>query len=183
MVLHGRKSHPLQARVCRQIWFLRPLTGPPLGNYAPDPTDTTGYNSDILGISFVTFDSTSGTNGNATPRIFVGGASNGTSNIFVSNDAGSTCKYTDSIYPPALTADCLVRQGLLWLVRTQRTFPTRAFCRQLKRCFTFLIQTEEALMTGLWVSGGGVASIMDVRLMRLIARICCKIQHHFGRLD
>ncbi|KZP32381.1 carbohydrate-binding module family 1 protein [Athelia psychrophila] len=60
------------------------------GNYAPDPTDTTGYNSDLTGIAWVTFDSTSGTSGTATPRIFVGVASTGTTNIFVSNDAGST---------------------------------------------------------------------------------------------
>ncbi|KAF8203099.1 hypothetical protein BJ912DRAFT_842191 [Pholiota molesta] len=60
------------------------------GNYAPDPTDTSGYNSDIIGISWVTFDKTSGSSGSPTPRIFVGVASNGTSNVFVSTDAGST---------------------------------------------------------------------------------------------
>ncbi|KAI5121827.1 hypothetical protein M0805_003261 [Coniferiporia weirii] len=60
------------------------------GTYVPDPTDTTGYNSDILGVSFVTFDSTSGTSGTATPRIFVGVASLGEDNIFVSEDAGET---------------------------------------------------------------------------------------------
>ncbi|KAI5117689.1 hypothetical protein M0805_003479 [Coniferiporia weirii] len=60
------------------------------GTYVPDPTDTTGYNSDKLGISFVTFDSTSGKSGTATPRIFVGVANLGSDSIFVSNDAGST---------------------------------------------------------------------------------------------
>lgn len=57
----------------------------------PDPTDTSGYNSDKIGVAFVTFDSTSGTSGKATPRIFVGVVSNGTDNVFVSNDGGSTC--------------------------------------------------------------------------------------------
>ncbi|KAG6813089.1 hypothetical protein H0H92_014148 [Tricholoma furcatifolium] len=61
-----------------------------VGNYIPDPTDTTGYNSDIIGIAWVTFDQTSGTSGTATPRIFVGVASNGTSNVFVTENAGST---------------------------------------------------------------------------------------------
>ncbi|TBU35178.1 Oligoxyloglucan reducing end-specific cellobiohydrolase [Dichomitus squalens] len=65
---------------------------PSVGTYVPDPTDTTGYNNDIQGLAWVTFDSTSasGKNGTATPRIFVGVANKGTDNIFVSNDAGST---------------------------------------------------------------------------------------------
>ena len=63
------------------------------GTYIPDPTDTSGYNSDILGVSFVTFDSTSGSSGNATPRIFVGVASLGEDNVFVSEDAGTTCTF------------------------------------------------------------------------------------------
>lgn len=46
-----------------------------------------------MGISFVTFDSTSGKSGAATPRIFVGVANLGSTNIMVSNDAGATCQY------------------------------------------------------------------------------------------
>ena len=64
-----------------------------LGTYAPDPTDSSGINSDPIGITFVTFDSTSGTTGKATPRIFVGVANVGSDNLFVSNDAGTTCKF------------------------------------------------------------------------------------------
>ncbi|TDL28306.1 Oligoxyloglucan reducing end-specific cellobiohydrolase [Rickenella mellea] len=60
------------------------------GTYVPDPTDTSGYNSDKLGITWVTFDSTSGTSGKATPRIFVGVGNLGSTNVMVSNDAGST---------------------------------------------------------------------------------------------
>ena len=65
----------------------------PVGTYVPDPTDTTGYNNDKIGVSFVTFDSTSGSSGKATPRIFVGVATVGSNNLFVSNDAGSTCMH------------------------------------------------------------------------------------------
>ncbi|KAI0348095.1 family 74 glycoside hydrolase [Trametopsis cervina] len=63
---------------------------PNAGSYIPDPTDTSGYNNDKTGVSFVTFDSTSGSSGKATPRIFVGVATNTASNLFVSNDAGTT---------------------------------------------------------------------------------------------
>ncbi|TFY66171.1 hypothetical protein EVG20_g4923 [Dentipellis fragilis] len=63
---------------------------PNTGTYIPDPTDTSGYNSDKIGVAWVTFDSTSGSSGSATPRIFVGVVSNATDNVFVSNDAGST---------------------------------------------------------------------------------------------
>lgn len=69
-----------------------------LGAYVPDPTDTSGYNSDIIGVSFVTFDTTSGSSGSATPRIFVGVASLGEDNIFVSEDAGKTCKHNSVIF-------------------------------------------------------------------------------------
>ncbi|KAL1690415.1 glycoside hydrolase family 74 protein [Schizophyllum commune] len=60
------------------------------GTYVADPSDTTGYNSDIIGVSWVTFDSSSGSSGSPTPRIFVGVASAGEDNIFVSEDAGAT---------------------------------------------------------------------------------------------
>lgn len=61
-----------------------------VGTYAPDPSDTYGYNSDLQGLTFVTFDSTSGTTGGATSRIFVGTADNVTASVYVSEDAGST---------------------------------------------------------------------------------------------
>ncbi|KAJ3506061.1 hypothetical protein NLJ89_g7083 [Agrocybe chaxingu] len=60
------------------------------GTYIPNPSDSSGYNSDRVGLAWVTFDQSSGSSGRATPRIFVGVVSNGTSNIFVTNDAGST---------------------------------------------------------------------------------------------
>lgn len=62
-----------------------------LGTYIQDPSDASGIASDIIGISWVTFDSTSGTAGSATPRIFVGVANLGANSVFVSDDAGATC--------------------------------------------------------------------------------------------
>lgn len=61
-----------------------------VGTYVPDPTDTTGYNSDIIGLTWVTFDSTSSLLNGATSRIFVGTADNITASVYVSNDAGAT---------------------------------------------------------------------------------------------
>lgn len=62
-----------------------------MGNYVPDSSDSTGYNSDIIGLAWVTFDPTSGTTNGATSRIFVGSVSNGTTQaIWVSTNAGST---------------------------------------------------------------------------------------------
>ncbi|CAN8098205.1 unnamed protein product [Discula destructiva] len=62
-----------------------------VGNYAPDPSDSSGYNSQLVGVAWVTFDPTSATRNGVTSRIFVGSASNGTVQaIWVSTDAGST---------------------------------------------------------------------------------------------
>lgn len=63
---------------------------PSPGTYIPVPGDSNDYNTDIVGIAWVTFDSTSGASGEPTPRIFVGVANKGSDNIFVSSDAGST---------------------------------------------------------------------------------------------
>ncbi|KAK3381496.1 hypothetical protein B0H63DRAFT_206398 [Podospora didyma] len=60
------------------------------GTFIPDPTDVGGYNGDKIGLTFVTFDSTSGLTNGATSRIFVGTADNITASVYVSNDAGST---------------------------------------------------------------------------------------------
>ncbi|KAG8710306.1 hypothetical protein FRC11_004653 [Ceratobasidium sp. 423] len=60
------------------------------GTYIPDSSDTNGYNSDKIGIAWITFDSSSSSSGTATSRIFVGVANTGTASVFVSNDAGAT---------------------------------------------------------------------------------------------
>ncbi|KAK7022028.1 hypothetical protein VNI00_017061 [Paramarasmius palmivorus] len=60
------------------------------GTFIPDPNDTQGNNNDEIGVAWITFDPSSGSAGEPTPRVFIGVASNGTDNIFVSEDAGST---------------------------------------------------------------------------------------------
>ncbi|KAF9457081.1 Oligoxyloglucan reducing end-specific cellobiohydrolase [Collybia nuda] len=63
---------------------------PSTGTYIPDASDSSGYNSDKVGIAWVTFDKTSGTSGTATPRIFVGVANKGASNVYVTTNGGTT---------------------------------------------------------------------------------------------
>lgn len=65
------------------------------GTFIPDPSDVGGYNGDIIGLSFVTFDSTSEVVNGATSRIFVGTADNITASVYVSNDAGATWSAVD----------------------------------------------------------------------------------------
>jgi xyloglucan-specific exo-beta-1,4-glucanase len=61
-----------------------------VGNYAEDPSDTSGYNSDLTGLTSLVFDTASGTTNGATSRIFVGTAYVNASSVYVSNDAGTT---------------------------------------------------------------------------------------------
>ncbi|EXK36552.1 xyloglucanase [Fusarium oxysporum f. sp. melonis 26406] len=66
-----------------------------VGTYVADPSDSSGYNSDIQGLSFVTFDSTSSLVNGATSRIFVGVADTKTASVYVTTDAGKTWKPVD----------------------------------------------------------------------------------------
>ncbi|GGL80639.1 xyloglucanase [Streptomyces fumigatiscleroticus] len=59
------------------------------GNYAQDPTDTSGYASDNQGIVWVTFDESTGTSGNATKTVYVGVADKDNA-VYRSTDAGAT---------------------------------------------------------------------------------------------
>ncbi|KAI3394754.1 hypothetical protein diail_2283 [Diaporthe ilicicola] len=63
-----------------------------VGNYAQNKSDTTGAGTDLQGLTFVTFDETSGTTeSGATSRIFVGSANDGSvETVWVSEDAGET---------------------------------------------------------------------------------------------
>lgn len=61
-----------------------------VGTYVADPSDGSGYNSDIQGLTWVTFDSTSSRLSNGgTSRIFVGTADK-TASVYVSDDGGAT---------------------------------------------------------------------------------------------
>ncbi|WP_210582438.1 cellulose binding domain-containing protein [Streptomyces sp. GESEQ-4] len=62
---------------------------PNVGNYAQDPSDTSGYASDNQGIVWVTFDESTGTAGSATRTIYVGVADKENA-VYRSTDAGAT---------------------------------------------------------------------------------------------
>ncbi|MFC8425552.1 cellulose binding domain-containing protein [Streptomyces sp. NPDC057236] len=59
------------------------------GNYAQDPSDTSGYASDNQGITWVTFDESTGGAGAATKTIYVGVADKENA-VYRSTDAGAT---------------------------------------------------------------------------------------------
>jgi xyloglucan-specific exo-beta-1,4-glucanase len=60
-----------------------------VGTFRPDPTDTSGYNSDIIGVTSVVFDINSATLNGATSTIYVATADL-ISSLYVSKDAGAT---------------------------------------------------------------------------------------------
>ena len=62
---------------------------PNVGNYAQDPSDTSGYASDNQGIVWVTFDESTGTAGSATKTVYVGVADKDNA-VYRSTDAGAT---------------------------------------------------------------------------------------------
>ncbi|WP_410595016.1 cellulose binding domain-containing protein [Amycolatopsis sp. lyj-23] len=62
---------------------------PNAGNYAPDPSDTTGYQSDNEGVTWVTFDPSTGTRGSTTQTIYVGVADK-QNTVYRSTDGGTT---------------------------------------------------------------------------------------------
>lgn len=93
------------------------------GSYIPDPTDTSGYNSDKIGIAWVTFDKSSGSSGSATSRIFVGVASKGSNSVYVSTNGGSSCEHT-MLRGPTHTE---IPQGPL----LQDNLPTSCLTREL----------------------------------------------------
>jgi len=69
-----------------QSWK-RVTSFPAVGSYAPNPGDSSGYSSDLIGVIWVTFDKRTGKPGHATQTIYVGVADLGTS-IYRSFDGG-----------------------------------------------------------------------------------------------
>ncbi|MGV9841650.1 cellulose binding domain-containing protein [Streptomyces fungicidicus] len=59
------------------------------GNYVQDPSDTSGYASDNQGITWVTFDESTGSGGTATKTVYVGVADKENA-VYRSTDAGAT---------------------------------------------------------------------------------------------
>jgi hypothetical protein len=115
LVLRGPRSQASPALVspflcclgCLQKLF--PICRGFQGTFVPDSSDTSGYNSDIIGLAWVTFDPSSGSSGSATPRIFVGVVSKGEDNVFVSEDAGNTCKLGTELIAPSQTINTFYR--------------------------------------------------------------------------
>ncbi|MDX3228510.1 xyloglucanase [Streptomyces sp. ME19-01-6] len=62
---------------------------PNAGNYAQDPSDSSGYLSDNQGVVWVTFDERTGSSGTATKTIYVGVADK-ENTVYRSTDAGAT---------------------------------------------------------------------------------------------
>jgi xyloglucan-specific exo-beta-1,4-glucanase len=62
---------------------------PNTGDYAPDPSDASGYQSATEGIVWVTFDESTGTAGTPTQTIYAGVA-DAQNTVYRSNDAGAT---------------------------------------------------------------------------------------------
>lgn len=61
-----------------------------VGSYAEDPSNATGYQSDLTGMTSLVFDTTSGTTNGATSKIFVGTAYVNASSMYDSNDTDAT---------------------------------------------------------------------------------------------
>ncbi|MEV0096081.1 cellulose binding domain-containing protein [Streptomyces sp. NPDC050738] len=59
------------------------------GTYRADPSDTSGYNSDLQGVVWVTFDPSTGTAGTRTQHIYAGVADKDNT-VYRSTDAGAT---------------------------------------------------------------------------------------------
>ncbi|MFK0192016.1 cellulose binding domain-containing protein [Kitasatospora sp. NPDC090308] len=71
------------------VTWSRVSTFPVTGTYAPDPTDTSGYQNDPLGILWEVFDQGSGTVNGVTRTVFVGVADQQNS-VYRSDDGGAT---------------------------------------------------------------------------------------------
>jgi xyloglucan-specific exo-beta-1,4-glucanase len=69
--------------------WTRVTSFPAVGAYAPDPSDSSGYSSDPIGVTWITFDKRTGKPGHATQTIYVGVADLGTS-VYRSRDGGVT---------------------------------------------------------------------------------------------
>ncbi|KAK0617291.1 hypothetical protein B0T14DRAFT_538873 [Immersiella caudata] len=86
----ARSGNGLWKSVDGGATFTKVTTFTASGTYIPNPSDASGYNADIHGLAFVTFDDTSPVVSGATSRIFVGSADNTTASVYVSTDAGAT---------------------------------------------------------------------------------------------
>jgi xyloglucan-specific exo-beta-1,4-glucanase len=87
--LGARSGNGLWKSVDQGLSFQKVTSFTDAGTYVADPTDTTGYNSDIDGLATIVFDPTSPLKNGATSKIYVGVADTNSS-TWVSTDAGAT---------------------------------------------------------------------------------------------
>jgi xyloglucan-specific exo-beta-1,4-glucanase len=87
--LGARSGNGLWKSVDQGLSFQKVTSFTAVGNYIADPTDSSGYNSDINGLTTIAFDSTSQLRNGATSTIYVGTADRNSS-TWVSHDAGAT---------------------------------------------------------------------------------------------
>ncbi|KAF9514311.1 glycoside hydrolase family 74 protein [Hydnum rufescens UP504] len=86
----ARSGHGLWRSTDAGLTWGRVTSFPATGTYAQNPSDTSGYNSDPLGVGWIVFDTTSSVTTAGTSRIFVGVLSIGSPSIWMSNNAGVT---------------------------------------------------------------------------------------------
>jgi len=85
----ARSGNGLWKSIDQGVTFQKVTSFSAVGTYVADATDTSGYSSDVNGLTTITFDSTSSLKNGATSRIYIGTADRNSS-TWVSNDAGST---------------------------------------------------------------------------------------------
>ncbi|KZS96826.1 Oligoxyloglucan reducing end-specific cellobiohydrolase [Sistotremastrum niveocremeum HHB9708] len=89
LYLGARSGHGLwKSTNAGLTWTKTSLTA--TGTFAETPSDTSGYNSDPLGVGWIVVDTTGPSTAAGTSRIFVGVESIGSPSIWVSTDAGAT---------------------------------------------------------------------------------------------
>jgi len=91
LYLGARSGNGLWRSTDQGLSFHKVTSFTAVGTYIADSTDTSGYNSDIMGLATIEFDSTSSLRNGATSTIYVGTADKNAS-TWVSHDAGSTWK-------------------------------------------------------------------------------------------
>ena len=126
----------------------------------------------------MTFDSTSGTKGTATPRIFVGVASLGSTNVLVSEDSGATCAC--AVVFRQILPNSNVHQGTPFQDKTRHICLTRVSFLQLRNLFIFPIPMELVRTMELSVSK---LTIVLSRWLNVRDRIGLQVQYLLEHLD
>jgi xyloglucan-specific exo-beta-1,4-glucanase len=92
LYLGARSGHGLWKSTDFGVTWNQVTNFPDTGPYAENPNDSNGFTSDPIGLTWVTFDQSTGKFGHPTKTIYVGVGENGSgkANIYRSTDAGAT---------------------------------------------------------------------------------------------